>query len=277
MMPLIREADLVEQVARGVDQAAGLRRWFGRPARPLIAISSVLGTNDRLAALTSVADDLASNGHSVSIVDEYSAPGNISTALGVHGRKDLSHFLNDDCALAEIVLSSKRGISVVPAARACRLEPVEAEALRLRENLEMLRSETDMVLVDGICRPSRVLSPIARSADQIVVILSPQGGDLTQAYSLIKRIASERSGPVISIAVARARDKGEAKSVFDTLRHVALGYLGLRLHYLGATLTPGTASLADALIRIRARSHSNAAMNGVLQQLELLGAEDSVV
>jgi flagellar biosynthesis protein FlhG len=276
-MDLIRKVDLAERLVRGVDQAAGLRRLFGRPARPLIAISSVLGTNDRLAALTSTADDLANNGYAVSIIDEYSAPGNIATALGVHGRKDLSNFLNGDCTLAEIMLNPKPGISVVPASRACRLEPIEVEALRLRENLELLRSEMDMVLVDGISRPSRVLSPVARSADQIVVILSPQGGDVTQAYALIKRIAAERSGPEISVAVARARDKAEAKSVFETLRHVALSHLGLRLHYLGTTLTPDTSSLADALIRIRAKSHANAAMNGSLHQLELLGAEDSVL
>jgi flagellar biosynthesis protein FlhG len=212
----------------------------------------------------------------VAILDEHPAPGGISNAYGVSSRKDFKHVLHGDYLLDEIVLSPSPGLAIIPAARAAGMEFSLADEASLAGNIAMLRSKNHCIMVDCVHRTQRVLSPIARHADQLFAIVPANNEHLTQAYSLIKRIALDGAHPPIAVVVVNAANARQAKTTFDKLQRVALDHLGVSLQYQGAAMTPGVSrlSIGQARKAVAAGLDETAGFLGVSMRS---GIADSVV
>ena len=231
-----------------LDQASGLRRLFEKRSTAMIAFVSAQRVSshpgDRLKLMMQFAADLSSVGKSVAIFDEHPAPGGIAQAYGVNSRKDFKHVLRGDYSLTDAMLSPAPGLSIIPASRAAGMEFSLADEASLDGNIALLRNKSDCIMVDCVHRTQRVLSPIADRADQLLVLVPANNQHLTQAYSLIKRIALSKKYPPIAVVMAHASSATQARAVFDKLKQVALEHLGVTLQYHGAAMTPGAGRLS---------------------------------
>lgn len=231
------------------DQASGLRRLLGRHETSLIAFASARREggfvsasgrmDDRIRLMMLFADEYARAGRRVAILDEYPAPGGIAGAYGVESRRDIKHVLHGDYPLEDVMYAASPGISVIPAARTAGMELTVADEASLAGNLKLLKSMSDCVMIDCVHRTQRVLSPIARHAEKLLVVVAANGDDLMPSYALIKRTIRECAGIPVSIIVARAANAARARATFDKLSRVAFDHLGIHLHYQGAAFTPG--------------------------------------
>jgi flagellar biosynthesis protein FlhG len=232
------------------DQAAGLRRLFGARAAQVVAFASGRESSGRTTLLVQTAANLAAAGHGVVVVDENPAPYNAVSAFGITARHDLMHAIAGERSMRQVTVQAAPLIRVVPAARAAReLHPADAVGRqRLADCLAEIQGGAGFVLIDCATRRGGHLSPLALAARHLAVVVAAQGSAITHAYALIKHLAAERGGRgAFQIVITRARSPEEASAIFGNMKRVAREHLGVRLDFLGATTTPVTGHLADAL------------------------------
>jgi flagellar biosynthesis protein FlhG len=235
----------------GGDQADGLRRLFGNRVPQVVAFASGREACGRTTLVVQTAAALAAAGHGVVIVDENPAPDNALAAFGLATRHDFFHVVRGERSLANVALTAAPLVRVVPAARAAReLDRLSALGQqRLTAGLRQMQQGASFILIDCANRRGGHLSPVATAARHMAVVVAAQGAAITHAYALIKRIAHDHGRDSFQIAITRARSDEEARAIFDNMRRVAHGHLGVRLDYLGASAVPVTDHLADALIQ----------------------------
>lgn len=138
----------------GADQAAGLRRLFGRRAvRLLPLIVPDLRSTKRGLAIAQLARAFAAAGERTLVLD--AARQNLAHELGQRARFDLFHALSGERALADVLLPAAPNLRVAPAARAVE------QALALRVGL------------------ASALSHASAGADLVILVV-----DLARAQSL---------------------------------------------------------------------------------------------
>ena len=242
---------MAELSAWSGDQADGLRRLFGYQVPQVVAFASGREACGRTTLVVQTAAALASGGRSVVIIDENPAPDNTPSAFGVHARYDLLQFLRGEKSLAQVALAAAPLVRIVPAARAAReLGRLGAAGeQRLLARLQDLQRGADFILIDCAIRRGDHLSPIARRAGHIALVVAAQGSAITHSYALIKRIAQDQGRDLFHLVVTRARADDESRAIYDNMRRVARERLGVRLDFLGASPVPVTDHLADALLQ----------------------------
>ncbi|MCX7170899.1 MAG: AAA family ATPase [Proteobacteria bacterium] len=236
------------------DQAAGLRRLFGGRSPQVVAFASGHEACGRTTLLVQTAAALAKAGQGVLIIDENPAPNNAISAFGLTARHDLFQVLQGERTLYQTLLQAAPMVQVMPAARAAReLDHASRIAAAARRNLAAclleMQQDVEFVLVDTAMRRGGHLSPLALAARHMAIVVAAQGAAITHAYALIKRIAQERGRDGFQIVITRARNREEARAIFDNMRRVAHEHLDVRLDYLGCSLVPVTENLADALLQ----------------------------
>ena len=198
-----------------------------------------------------LANDLVSAGRHVVLLDEHPGGSGIARTCGVSSRKDLQQALRGQSSLDELISRPSANLSVIPAARVAGMDMTIADEVSLAGNLALLRRQNDSVMIDCVHRAATPLSPLARLAEQIVMVVPAEDSGLTPAYGLIKRMLQKRPDAAISVAVVRASSPALARTTFDKLYRVALDHLGARLQYAGAALTPGALRLSLPLVQGR--------------------------
>lgn len=231
------------------DQASGLRRLFGTRSAQVVAFVSGSNSCGRTSLLVQTSTALARNGQGVVLVDENPGPENALAVYGVQARHDLIELIDGGRAAYQIAVEAAPGLRLVSAVRvATELQHMdEAARQRLEEGLVELQEGARFVLLDCALRRGGHLSPLALSAQHMVVVVAAKPTAITDAYSLIKRLVQERGRAGFHVVVTRARGEAESSAIFENLRRTAHEHLGVRLDFLGGVAVPAASDLADAL------------------------------
>src|SRR5690606_34456927 len=74
------------------------------------------------------------------------------------------------------------------------------------------------------------------AADELLVVTTPEPTAVTDAYALIKAVYRQRENVPVSLLVNMARDREEARRVFERMNAVCRRFLGLSLSDAGHVL-----------------------------------------
>ncbi|MBY0579109.1 MAG: P-loop NTPase [Burkholderiales bacterium] len=210
------------------DQAEGLRRLFGRDFVRIVTLTSSKAGLGKTTAILNLAAALAKAGKNVMVLDENSGRGNLGSMIGARHAHDLLDVVRQGKSLEEVMIAGPQGISILQAAQA-DLSMDEEE--RLVDCMSHVARPADVVLVDTAAgSPGHLLS---LSAQEIVVVLSPEGSSITDAYALIKMMNMHYAKRHFRILVTRAKNAEEARAVFDNMSRVARRYLAISLDFMG--------------------------------------------
>jgi len=242
-----RRAWLVERDWIGAtDQAAGLRRLFGRRNARVIAFVASTAAGERSALLSTTATALAGAGRRVVVVDELGGDSGLVGAFGLKPQADLFDVLTGQRAIGEAVMMAGSNLRLASAVRAAR--ELESGEVGLRQQLDaVLRTlceNADFVLIDASLRRSR-LSQLTLAAPDMVLALNADSEAIKRAYALLKRSVRERGRDGYHLAVRHPGGERAARGVFDTIQAVARQHLDLGLGYLGH-VSAARGALAEA-------------------------------
>jgi len=208
----------------GHDQATGLRRLF---ARDTLQVLSVRGTADcgATAVTLDLAKALVTLGRRPLIIDL--EKGQAAIALGLRPRYELAHVLCGDKALAEVLLSGRDGVAVLPALRGFELA---AERGSWKRTLSDLLCESPQAfnvwLINGAAgRVADTESPL--------LVIAPTRDAITGAYAQIKLLARDQGQREFRVVVDRAASESVALSVFTSIAETSRRFLAARLDYCG--------------------------------------------
>lgn len=217
------------------DQAAGLRRLLGQTGFQVITVMSGQKGAGKTAATANLAVALARSGRDVLIVDQDRNGQGAAAALGLTPRHDVSDVLAGRCTLDALILTGPDNVQVLPLGgdfnRLGRLS--ERDQAWLAQSFNQLQCGVDVVLVDMEEATDPDALPLGLAASEIMVVLPPGSTAITQAYTLVKRLAQNFGKRQFRLLLNRIDSPEQAQAVARNFAHTAEQYLGVSVDYLG--------------------------------------------
>lgn len=212
----------------GRDQAAGLRALISTPQCRSISLAGGRGDAGTTTLVINLAAALVERSREVIVLDEFSGLSNISHRLRLAAPFSLEQVLRREARLADSLIDSGRGFSILPiAARAHMLASLnEHEQHWLGSEFEALATSADFLLLDTCPAAGSGIPSLSLAADDVLVILTNRAESLTDAYASIKLLYNEYARHDFRILVNRVSSLEEAAALFGRIRQVAQQYLG---------------------------------------------------
>jgi flagellar biosynthesis protein FlhG len=206
------------------------------PSTRVIAVTSGKGGVGKTNVVANLAVSLSKVGKRVLILDADLSLGNLDVLLGLVPQHTIEDVLVGTHTLAEILLKGPAGVHVLPASSGVpRLTALtEVQQLMIQEQLADLAAEMDVLLIDTGAGISPTVTFFASSADETMVIVSPEPTSLTDAYALIKVLARQYRERRFKVLVNRAKSPREASEVFGKLDVAVDRFLHVSVELVGS-------------------------------------------
>lgn len=174
-------------------------------------------------------------GQRVVLLDADMGLANIDVVLGMVPKYNLYHMVNGERRLSEIIVEGPKGIRIIPGGSGIKelaaLQPWQFEALMM--DVHSLEGTADLLLIDtGAGVSSNVLNFLL-TADEVVIITTPEPTALTDAYGLIKIVSRENPKSILRLVVNKVESDAEGMLVAHKLKIVTKKFLDVDLEFYG--------------------------------------------
>jgi len=202
----------------------------------IIAITSGKGGVGKTNISINLALAYAQIGKKVIVLDADLGLANVNVVLGVIPKYNLYHLIRKQKTMREIILNTSYGIQIVAGASGFSkiANLTEDERKNFINELSVL-SMADIIIIDtGAGVSNNVISFIA-AADDAIIVTTPEPTAITDAYGIIKIIATEieNLNLGIKLVVNRVKTAAEGKKVSQRLINIAGQFLNVKVDYLG--------------------------------------------
>lgn len=211
-----------------------------RAAKPrrvphVIAVTSGKGGVGKTHFTANLAWILRQLKRDVMVLDADLGLANIDIVLGLTPDFNLSHVLSGQRHMNQILTHGPGGIRVLPASSgtASITHLSDDQKLRLLEEMESLEEDFDFVLIDTSAGIAENVIYFNLAAQTMIVIVTPEPTSLTDAYALIKVLASDYRQQRFKIVANDVSSEREGMEVFEKLVRVTDRFLNVSLDYLG--------------------------------------------
>ena len=220
---------------RVTDQAEGLRRLLVRASTRVFTVAAARTGMGATSVVVNLATALAQAGKDVLVLDENLSHDNVGNMLALKPRHDLLNAVRCDKQWREILLYTRQGVRILPAARAIQQLPKLSapERKRLLECMAEVSRGVDVVLVDAAACEERYISANLAPDQPLLLVLNATASAITESYAMLKRMAMQDGRQSFEIVVNKVRDELEARTVFGNVAQVARRHLQVHVEYLG--------------------------------------------
>jgi flagellar biosynthesis protein FlhG len=195
----------------------------------------------------------ANMGKRVLILDADLGLSNIDVLLGLTPRYTVEHLFSGRKPFADILIQGPGGMSIMPAGSGV-LELVnldESQKLFFLNEIDQWVDQVDALLIDTGAGISSNVLYFNSSAQESIIVVTPEPTSITDAYALIKVLYLRHQKKDFMILINQAATGLEARGVYRNINMVVDRFLGgLSLDYLG--YIPQDGHLTDAVRKQRA-------------------------
>ncbi len=226
------------------DQAETLRemmRNHGGAGSPggktrIITIASGKGGVGKTNISTNLALAYGKLGKRVILMDADLGLANVNVVLGIIPKYNLYHLIRKQKSMREIIMDTNYGIQIVAGASGfAKIANLDEEE---RQNFITELSElatADVIIIDTSAGVSNNVLSFIAAADEAIIVTTPEPTAITDAYGIIKIIATEidNLGLSLKLIVNRVKSVTEGKKVAERVISIANQFLNLKVDYLG--------------------------------------------
>lgn len=115
-------------------------------------------------------------------------------------------------------------------------ELTKEQKVRLLTQLDLLINPMDILLIDTAAGISSNVMYFNVTAQEIMVVVTPEPTSITDAYALMKVLSLKYSANHFKLLVNLTASTQEAREVFWQLRRVADRFLDISIEYVGCVL-----------------------------------------
>jgi len=202
----------------------------------IIAVTSAKGGVGKTNLSVNMALAFARLGKKVVVMDADLGLANVNVMFNIVPKYNLYHVIKKQKTIREILVETDYGISIVAGAsgfsQIANLE--ENDRQNFINELDTL-SFADIIIIDTAAGVSSNVLDFVAAADDAIIVTTPEPTAITDAYALIKIVATEYDtiNIKLQLVVNRARGAAEGKSVADKITGVAGQFLYINVDYLG--------------------------------------------
>ena len=161
---------------------------------------------------------------------------NVNVVLGVIPRYNLYHLIRKQKTLAEILVETSYGIKIIAGASGFSKIANLSEEERKDFIAELAAlSNADVLIIDCAAGVSNNVISFIAAADDALIVTTPEPTAITDAYGIIKIIATEIDNLDLGLklVVNRVKSVVEGKKVAERVITIAGQFLNLKVDYLG--------------------------------------------
>lgn len=202
----------------------------------IITVTSGKGGVGKTNVSVNMALAYARMGKKVVVMDADLGLANVNVMLNMIPKFNLYHVIRKQKTMKEIMIDTEYGISIVAGAsgfsKIANLNDNERQYFI--SELETL-SAADIIIIDTSAGVSSNVLDFVAAADDAVIVTTPEPTAITDAYGIIKIIATEINSlnMGLKLVVNRVKNVTEAKKVADKMISITGQFLNLRVEYLG--------------------------------------------
>ncbi len=206
-----------------------------RDVTRVISFTSGKGGVGKTHTVVNTAISLASDGHSVLVLDADLGLANVDVLAGVSPRGTLHDVLKGRCSLDDILVQGPGGIVIIPAASG--IEEVSsltaAEKLLLMTEVERIAHHYDYLLIDTPAGIGSDVMYFNSAASEVVCVITGEPTSLTDSYALMKVLYSSYGEKCFWVVVNDVPSESEAQVAFSSLANAVQKFLRVETKMLG--------------------------------------------
>ncbi|GAB4370424.1 MAG: MinD/ParA family protein [Spirochaetales bacterium] len=202
----------------------------------IITVASGKGGVGKTNFSTNLAIAYAQMGKRVVLMDADLGLANVNVILGIIPKFNLYHLIRKQKSIQDIILDTNYGIQIVAGAsgfaRIANLS--EEERKQFVEEISKL-SIADVIIIDTSAGVSSNVISFIAAADEAIIVTTPEPTAMTDAYGIIKIIATEieNLNLGLKLVVNRVKSVVEGKKVAERVITIAGQFLNIKVDYLG--------------------------------------------
>lgn len=207
------------------------------PPLRIIAVTSGKGGVGKSNVVVNLGVALAQQGLKVLLIDADLGLANLDILLGLSPQYTIHDVLQLRKTLPEVLVEGPEGLKILPASSGIPdlAELDEYQKMFLLNELDNYSETIDVALIDTGAGISRNVLFFNIAALERVVVANNEPTSITDAYALIKVLATQHNERRFKLLVNGLSQPREAEAVYRTLLKVSERFLGrdISLEYLG--------------------------------------------
>ena len=202
----------------------------------IIAVTSGKGGVRKTNISTNMAIAYAKMGKNVIVIDADLGLANVNVMMNIIPKFNLYHVMKKQKKMSDIIIDTEYGIKFVAGAsgfsKIANME--EAERSDFIKELYTL-AEADIIIIDTSAGVSKNVLSFVAAADEVVIVTTSEPTAITDAYGIIKIIATEVENYDLNLkmVVNRVNSALEGKKIAERMIQIVAQFLNLKVEYLG--------------------------------------------
>ena len=202
---------------------------------PVLAITSGKGGVGKSCIAVNLAIQLARLGERVLLVDADLGLAKLSILLNIVPKYTLEDVIGGACSVSEAQILGPEGVTILPTSSGTggSGELTAEEMDRLRERLVEWERSFDRVLLDTGAGLSSKVTDFACSADEAMVVTTPEPTAIADAYAMMKVMAGRTPRIGLGLLINRVQSASQAQDLYDKFARITERFLGFRMRDMG--------------------------------------------
>ncbi len=223
------QAERLREIVRG----AGNKNLTNQTR--VIAVTSGKGGVGKTNFSVNMGIALAKLGAKPLLVDADLGLANVDVIMGVLPPYNLGHVILGEKRITDVMINGPAGLRVIASGsgvyKLANLSEKSLEQCLLE--LNEIEKYADIMIIDTGAGLSKNVLKFVLAAGEVVVVTTPEPTAITDAYGLIKVVASSDPNTLIWLVVNMVKNDNEGSQVVDRLSTVSKRFLGIDLLPLG--------------------------------------------
>ncbi|WP_028550442.1 MinD/ParA family protein [Paenibacillus sp. UNC451MF] len=226
------------------DQAQGLRnlilnqhqqRQRESTRTRILTVTSGKGGVGKSNFTLNFALTLQKKGFKVLVFDADIGLANIDVLMGVTAKYSLYHLLKKEKTIWEIIQQGPNGLQFIAGGSGFQdlIRLTEEQLDYFADQVQQLNGTVDFIIFDTGAGLSKETLKFILSAEETIVVTTPEPTSITDAYAIIKMISSMEESIRFKLVVNRVTDWKEGRQTADKISMVAKQFLKLDIPTLG--------------------------------------------
>ncbi|MEM9102077.1 MAG: MinD/ParA family protein [Pseudomonadota bacterium] len=201
----------------------------------VIAVTGGKGGVGKSSITLNLAVAIADKNRKVLLLDADLGLANIDVMLGLKAPRNLTHVLEGQCRLEDILLEGPSGLKIVPASSGTQ----KMSQLSLAENAGIIQSfselsdNVDYLFIDTAAGISDNVLSFLQASQDIVLVVCDEPTSIADSYALMKILSQKFNRKRFRVIANMAHSPADGKRVFSKITKVADKFLDVSLDFVG--------------------------------------------